>query len=87
MLWKRDVQRHEVGVDDEVVGKVFLHGPDHFMVVGLGETFERRLSDYIAEVQNVFPILGLSQLVDQELDRVGRRPDEAQAAQMPHLFP
>ena len=56
------------------------------MIIGLSKAFKRRLSDYVAEVQNVFAILGVSQFVDYELDRVWRRADETQASQMPHLF-
>jgi hypothetical protein len=56
------------------------------MVISLSEALKRRFPDYVTEVQDVFTILGISQLIDQELDGVWRRSDEAQAAQMSHLF-
>jgi hypothetical protein len=34
-----EVERHEVGVDDEEVGKVLVDGAYNFMVVSLGEPF------------------------------------------------
>jgi hypothetical protein len=35
-----EVERHEVGVDDEEVGKVLVYGAYNLMVVGLGKPFQ-----------------------------------------------
>jgi hypothetical protein len=35
VVWKAEVERHEVGVYDEEVGEVLLHGTYDFVVVCL----------------------------------------------------
>lgn len=104
VVWEAQSQRHEVGVDDEEVGEVFVDSAHDFVVVCFGEAFEGRFLDDVAEVCQalassgaravpvaqrtyvVFAVLGLPQLFDQVLYRVGRRPHEAEAAEMAHLL-
>jgi len=87
MVGKSEVERHEVGIYDEEVGEVFLDSAYDFVVVCFGEALQRGLFDYITEVDVVFPVLGLSQLFDKVLDRLGRRSHKAEAAKMAHLLP
>ena len=59
---------------------MFLHHAHDLVAIGFGETLERRLADDIAEVDVILAILGVAELVDEELDRPRRRTDEAETA-------
>lgn len=50
MLWVSEVQGHEIGVDDEEIGEVFLDGADDFVVVCLCEALEGGFLDDVAEI-------------------------------------
>jgi hypothetical protein len=77
MVREAEVEGHEVGIYDEEIGEVFLDGAYDFVVVCFGEAFQRGLFYYVAEVDVVFAILGLSQLLYQALYRLWGRSHKA----------
>lgn len=50
MVWEAEVQRHEVGIDDEEIGKVFLNRAHDLVVIGLRESLEGGFLDDVAEI-------------------------------------
>jgi hypothetical protein len=50
VIREAEVERHEVGVDDEEVGEVLVYRPHDLVVVGFGKSLKRRLLDDVAEV-------------------------------------
>jgi hypothetical protein len=40
VLWEGEIQRHEVRIDDEEVGKVFLNRADDLVIICFGESLE-----------------------------------------------
>jgi hypothetical protein len=50
VIREAQIERHEIGVDNEEVSEVLVYRPHNFMVIGFGEPLKRRLLDDVAEV-------------------------------------